>query len=57
MSRRATWGSTWARQRAGRAKEKAWPRVCIGVSVGKVRQDRVSSLGLDSSNNFGGLWV
>lgn len=36
---------------------RAWFRAFVVFSVGKARQRRINSLGLNSLNNVGGLWV
>ena len=40
-----------------RSEERAWFRAFVVFSVGKARQRRINSLGLNSLNNVGGLWV
>ena len=43
-------------QKTDRSEGKVSARACIGVSMGKTRQDRVNSLGLASLNHSSGLW-
>ena len=46
--------------RSRRGQSRAWPRVFMGVLLGRSGQGRVGSLSwfrLDSLNNFDGLWT